>query len=631
MNCSQARILLSAYGDTSNKGSTIELDAHLEQCASCRAFLAQSNFVGEQIRSLPTIEPHPQAYQRLMQTLAQEHARFLQHASGSAVPTPNFLKPYLKEPEVVAQANDPLAVFSTAETGPLPVIRSKRRKSFIPSQYSIIAIAAAFLLVIMASGLISLLVLTNHNPKGVTVNTGQNSGVSINQQSLVEVANYQTSTAYDHVASALGDNHSIYYTAYNNDTQDWMLEQLDLKTGRSEALLPSASSSELILLGYSHGWLVWLQLDPSKPLVLKHTYTNGMEITTRTWSLHALQTGVSSQTPLVAPSPITLLSGTFNDSTAPLWVHTPVQGIWFTNKALLVATVDQQGTSRLLSIHLPTTAQDKLQTTEIAIASNGHILTSPTATQDGSEILWSEEWQDTNGTLHSDIWQQQTLQTRPANIPWQPKTITFTSLLFGDGMSFEPQIVNNTLFLLSTNSNSVNGGSASLGAADSTSSAVGSLQGTTPTASSVPTVTPTPNTATNPTAARGPIPQQNSTIYVPPADVSVQGVVLALPLNGSATAPTALTNTAQAFSLQAGADFLLWQTASGYQMYDTTADAPIKVGTSANGALFLAVSGHTAVWLNSPDSNPPTTGKGSVGNTVSFSTFNWPTSTQTTP
>ncbi len=637
MNCSQARILLSAYRENNSQDNTTELDAHLEQCASCRAFLAQSSSIGKQIRSLPTIELHPQAYQRLMQALAQEHTHFLQHAITPVASTPDFLKPYLKEQGVVTQTNDPLAAFSTAETGPLPIIRSKRRRSFIPTQYAIIGLAAAFLLIIMTSGLVSLLVLANHGSKSSLI--GPSTGASFNVPSQVSIATYETQSVYDHVVSAVANNRYVYYTAYNSDTQDWMLEQLDTKTKMSSALLPAASSSELIVLSDAHGWLVWLQLNTPKAITVKNSHAiiaTSHIVTTRTWSLQALQLGVLQQTTLMTNTPITLLSGTFNDSTAPSWVHTPIQGLWFTNKALLVATVDAQGNSHLLSIQLPVTAKDKVQETQIAAAYDGHILTSPTATSNGTAILWSEEWQDSNNTFHSNIWEQQTLHTIASNIKWQPKTMTFTGLLRADGMSFQPQIVNNTLFFLSTNPNDANSSAtnSSSNSASNTSGAAISVQGATPTVSSTPTATPTPNTATNATTGTsGPIPRQNATSYIPQSDATIQGVLLSLPLNGSVNSTTALTNANQASALQAGTGFLLWQNSNGYQMYDVTADSLIKVGSSASDANFLAVSGHTAVWIDSTSTGNPATSSSSssTANIINFSIFNWPTSTQVAP
>src|SRR5437868_15153482 len=80
---------------------TLELDAHLEECASCRQVLASYNFVGEQVRSLPTIQPPPEMHANLMRALAKEQLRYIQRTASSADPraisTPEFLKPYLSD------------------------------------------------------------------------------------------------------------------------------------------------------------------------------------------------------------------------------------------------------------------------------------------------------------------------------------------------------------------------------------------------------------------------------------------------------------------------------------------------------------------------------------------------------
>src|SRR5439155_33577 len=83
-------------------------------------------------------------------------------------------------------------------------------------------------------------------------------------------------------------------------------------------------------------------------------------------------------------------------------ISTPLQGIWFIQNSLLVAMTDSKGTSHLLLYQLDTTG--KLVAKEIATAIPGHILTSPTANSDGSQIYWSEEWSSSAGTLNSNIW-----------------------------------------------------------------------------------------------------------------------------------------------------------------------------------------------------------------------------------
>ena len=72
-------MLLAAHRELNNDDVvTAELDAHLEQCASCRQVLARYSLIGEQVRSLPTLEPYPEMYSKLMRVLAVEHSQFIQ-------------------------------------------------------------------------------------------------------------------------------------------------------------------------------------------------------------------------------------------------------------------------------------------------------------------------------------------------------------------------------------------------------------------------------------------------------------------------------------------------------------------------------------------------------------------------
>jgi hypothetical protein len=118
------------------------------------------------------------------------------------------------------------------------------------------------------------------------------------------------------------------------------------------------------------------------------------------------------------------------------------------------------------------------------------------------------------------------------------------------------------------------------------------------------------------------IPQTVANIYAPPLDASVSGTILMLPLTGNPLEPrTALNTTGMASSLQAGADFALWQGDSGYEMYDVSQGSDVIIGNTLDSATFVAVNGASAVWMvNSNTSN--TTGK--TGPSVTLMAFNWP-------
>ena len=160
MNCTKAQVLLAAHRELNTDDvETVALDAHLEQCASCRQTLARYSLLGEQLRSLPALEPPPAMYLNLMQALAAEHLKFIRRSSSLTLPPPEFLKPYLREHAHSSAKTDPLAAFTSADTGPLPIIqavRKKRRHSSL-GQFTAIGLAAVFLMTLMMGGITSLL------------------------------------------------------------------------------------------------------------------------------------------------------------------------------------------------------------------------------------------------------------------------------------------------------------------------------------------------------------------------------------------------------------------------------------------------------------------------------------------
>lgn len=596
MNCIQAQALLAAYRELrDSRADTTELEVHLENCASCRQALANYSLIGEQIRSLPAIAPPPDALAKIMNALATEHIRYMQQATPGTHRTPEFLKPYVEEQVQHKRATDPLVAFSTAETGPLAPVHTshKRQRRRYVGQFAVIGMAAAFLMVMMMSGITTLLVLSQGNPQGAV--SGNNSS-SINQPIGVQRIPYTTITPYQHIVSAVADRTDIYYTAYGDKTNDgWMLERLDRKTRMSTPLLATASKSPLILLGSSGNWLVWLQFDPPKPGNNSRSLTNHEPLPlTRTWSLRYLS--------LLTPGkPLTLTSGTFNQGTSPNWAYTPVQGIWFIQNILLVATIDENGISHLSSYQLDTIG--RATPTEIASASPDHVFTSPTATSDGTEIYWSDEWRSDDGILHSNIWMQQVSQVpNPHHGPWaaSPQTVTVKQPFLSDGASFHPQVVDDRLFLLR---NAPYPRATTPGTPEAS-------PGITPTATATPASTP--NTPTTSWA--------DSTIYAAPSDAAVRGMLFMVPLDDpNNPLPAQVNTTGQAWEPQAGTDFVLWQSDNGYEMYDVNTGT-VQVGHVLDGARFLAVNESTTVWTID---NPPSAAN-STNLTATLLVFNWP-------
>jgi len=589
LNCSQAQAILAIYRELkSDPVSTKALHEHLAGCDACRQVQTQQSFVGERIRSLPAIEPSPDAHSRLLRALATEHLNHLQHNPSTSPPPPAFLAPYLQSAQHGVQS-DPLIAFSTADTGPLSIIQAprKRRPSRQMSHAAILGIAATFLMVLLMGGLTSLLLLANRgipNPP---------SSASVATFSQVAMAKYTTATAYTHVMSAAATRHAIYYTAYGDGQTGWMLQRLDAQTRKSVPLLTAASATPLIILGSSESWLTWLQMDAPSPSTNKHPAGNARAWTLRVLSLNPEQASIAV--------PITIAKDTFDQGTVPGWVHTPIQGIWFTNDGLLAAIIDNKGNAHLINYKL--TANNIADAQQLASSSNGHILTSPTATGDGTSIYWSEEWQGNDGVLRSNIWTQQTQTTPPPHQGrWLPHPIISNYLFRSDGMSFHPNVVGDMLFLLSTNpAESANADQAAASAASTVT----------------PTTTPVPSIQSNPAT----IDRVAFSFYPPQIDEAIQGMLLTFTVDGIAALPGPQNTNGPVSALQSGSRFLLWQSATrGFEMYDVVAKSPVSIGAGAipPDASFVMVNDDTAVWAGSSASTPP----GSTTTTLSM--FSWP-------
>ncbi len=605
MNCTQAKALIAIYRELKpGEADTIELERHLEQCETCRGYLARSSSIGASIRVLPKIQPDPAMHARLMQTLAAEHARFLQKP-GATTPPPEFLKPYLHEHAQQARYKDQFAALSTAETGPLPVIKmARKRQRRAINQYAILGLAASILIVFMMGGLTSLLMLTNGNIQRQTSISN-----SVVQPASVIKASYTTSTSYTHVVSSIGDQSALYYTAYNNETPaQWMLFKMDRKTRISTPLLDKPSSTPIRVEASDGKHLIWLQWHEKTPGMNKSLpgkEESGFQ--TRTWDLNnlaLLDENFTSQT---------LLSGTFHQDLSPDWVSDPVQGLIFsTPGTLLLTALDDKGISHLWSYQLTDQHPTKTRV-ELATAPHGRLLTSPTASSDGRQIYWSEEW---NGKdqLHSNIWSQQVTEAQaPAQGIWQQHLVTEKQLFRDDGMSFQPVLTENAIYWLST-------------------APINKALGT-PTPTTAPTTipaTPTPLPTVEATLSQ----RFDHQVYTPSQDQLIRGTLLYYPLNGQPDAVPTIQQTRGLISnLRGNKDFVLCHDDNGYQMFDGTNGNPITVGGTLDRANFFAINGSNVSWAEEnalPDQTPsPTPTSESSNNndpipSVTILEFNWP-------
>lgn len=596
MNCTQAQTLLAAYREQHDGDrDTTELDAHLEQCAACREALARSQIVGERIRSLSPVAPSPVLQSRLMEALAVEHARFVQR-SPVAPAAPDFLRPYLHDHARSLHDHHPLAAFSTAETGPLPMLPAgkKARSRAAIGQLAILGVAAVFFMALMMGGITSLLLLAQNHVQPIP------SSASVIHPTDVVTAAYTATTPYDHVVSAVSNHSAIYYSAYSDGYNGgWMLERLDRTTMTVTPLLATPGQSPLIILGSTNNWLVWLQFDPAKA-----TKQGGVPFAhriVRPWSLYYLPLAASQASGISAqlPAPVQLLSGTFDENTAPGWIYSPIQGISFIQNTLLVAALDGNSDSHLSSYALGSDTSKV-----IADAPTGVVITSPTANDDGSQIYWSQEWQTSDGVFHSDIWMQQTMSAPRSTRGWATRQTNIVKEPFlEDSMSFHPVVVDETLFLLSTASPDLLQGVQQTPGATATTAAINAQQ---------------------PATAMPATPGADIGVYPASLDSNIRGTILMYPLDDpTVTAPTLASSPNAAASLQAGKDFVLWQTDGGYGMYDAITRTPVTVGEALDNAQFLAVNGDTTVWMVNTNPSDTTNSVGS-SQSITLKVFDWP-------
>lgn len=603
--------MLAAYRELKNgQMETTALEIHLSSCPECRAFLAEGNLVGERMRALPEIQLPTDARTRLMRALATEHTRFIQQAPSTqqSIPVPAFLTPYLKEQG--QEVPHTIAAFSTADTGPLPLIemprkrRATRRRPIKMSSFAIVGLAAVFLMTIMVGGLTSLVILANRGVPDIS------NKVTVGQISQLSTTTYTTATSYTHIVSAVGNRGNIYYTAYGTNDNSWILAALDNQTKITTPLLANPGINPLLVLSSSDNWLIWLQFDLPKQVINKNAHNHSVtEHEIRTWSLLATYLGTDPASTFTSTTPLLLQKGIFDESTAPTWVHTPIEGIWTGQNIVLAATLDKSGVSHLTRYTLD--AEKSPRATELASVNDEHILTSPTANSDGTSLYWSEEWLTDGTMLHSTVWTQKiTPASLPLNGRWGHQTNTDTYPLRTDADLFHPQVVNNMLFLQDVK--------------NATTTAIEDT-----TANVTPATTATPSTQTNATLLSG---RTNSAFYALP-DQALQGTLEAFSALDDSAIQTSI-NDGLVQGPQAGARFLLWQNSNkGIGMYDAITREIVPVGPSPipNNAALLTVNGDTTTWTVNSDNSANNQNTTNATNTVTFGMFNWPTRAPVAP
>lgn len=628
--------MLAIYREVErNTEDALALEAHLAECVACRVELVQFQRVGEQIRDLPTIEPHPEAHSRLMQALATEHVRFQQRSPQVAAlsPTPVFLAPYLREAARKTPRPAHLTALASADTGPLPALQAiKARRGYRKNHYPVISIAASLLLFIMIGSMVSLFYLS----PSPTTSPAPGGPAGVVQVSEVQLQNHDVPVTYPHVASAIEIENTIYYTTHNDSRTSWHLESYSEETRTSKLLLDQSGTQEMIVLGGTSEWLVWLQIDA--PIArssgeIEHKPDDDHSSTTRAWSLQFLpltsvdetttNSDEGSASSSTASAVQTLTEGKFDTANVPSWVQRPVQGIWFSQQALLVSLIDKDGVSYLQSYALD---EEDIPVTELDNAQDGHILTSPTASNDGKSIFWAETWYDGKQLL-SNIWTRQVIDATPDQTGLRvTRNEVYTYLFRDDGTSFRPQMVNNTLFILST-ATSEDGTQATKEPTHESTTTVETATSTQVSGTQTPEPTATPPLVDTETLSGGSV-KVDPAIFTPQLDEVQTGRILTFTSKGAPATLRSLSNIQGASALQGGAHFLLWlENGQRVRMYDVEAQLTVNVGAAVpQNAAFMAVNGDTAVVIVKPDENH-TDGQ----TTMTFSTFRWPWTLKETP
>jgi hypothetical protein len=501
-------------------------------------------------------------------------------------------------------------------------------------QFAIIGIAASFLMLLMVSGLTSLLLLGSTQGHNIPTNPA-----IINNARDVLSTNFSTQATYPSIASATINGHTIFYTSYSDQAASWDLEQVDKNTRESLSLLSIPSTDELFILGSSAKWLIWLQI--SRPPATQNvtltpqaqpsvTPTPDVQPTASTqpgeqknnttnpdrqWSLFAAYLGTPLTQPLDEHTKTPIISKqVFHPSSVPHWVNKPVQGIWLNDSQLFAATIDDRGVSHLSSYQLEPgkTPQAK----DIKTTNNGHIFTSPTASSDNQHIYWDDEWFSDQGALQGNIWTLQQADTTSTEQTATSIPDQTPHLFLSDGMSFHPQMVADNLFFLSTNSLNNN----VTPTPTATASPTATTQATaTPDATTTPTVvqpTPTP-TPTDPKVFLGGSVKIDPNVFTPQIDDTITGGIRAFTANGMPEGLPQLDGNRIVSALQGGSRYLIWQNSGNvFEMYDVIEKRPVNVGTGtiSSDAAFLNVNENTCVWVQNSNNN----------NTVTFNTLTWP-------
>jgi hypothetical protein len=424
MTCRQARQLLAAYRrDDLSPGENAELQAHLRECAECRAQAAEFRRVGEALRSLPTLAPPPDFYARVMAAVQAEEQQDAERAQAAQ------------------QKPEKIVVPGMTDVSYLPTLRravTERRARVVPlrpqmSPAGAFALrygaALAALFMIFALGVSVGLFVLLRSPGGLGSSSGGPGPSCISHCPEFLTSVYNADPAYPLVADATAsaDGQFVIYAAHNA-SGNWMLEELNRQTGKSTELLAAPVAGPLTLEGWARSWVLWVQGTPGAG---NH------------WELDA--TELSPALPGAAPT-MRLLQG--NQAGMDGTVKA-LHGVHALGSTVLLAEELANGHGQLVSLNLApgdTAARSVIATAQLP----DHLISDPTAVTDQTTgkmtVYWVDQWQDPDGALHGNIW-----RLAPGGAPEAVTT---------NGVSFSPMIVSGKLFWLEEQS-AQNAGTAS--------------------------------------------------------------------------------------------------------------------------------------------------------------------------
>lgn len=407
MTCRQVRQLLAAYRrDDCSPAEHAEIEAHLLECAECRAVDAEFRRVGESIKALPQLAPPPDFFARVMAAAQADGVKATQHTQVAekkpetvVVPGMTNISHFPRLRRAVAERRVRLE----------PMRQASSPAKVFALRYSM-ALAAAFL--IFAIGSVALFQLLNQGGSPVVSTGPGNTQCIINNNCKPLLTSAITSdSTYSVVADATAspDGQYVVYAARTPQGR-WMLEELNRRVpGKSVALLPAPVSGPIIIEGWARNRVLWTQGDPASS---DH------------WQLYA-----TALSPALAGATETLQllkGGLSGQDGAVLQLH----GVHASGSTVLLAEQLKNEIGQLVQLDL--TQADPSARTVLATAPAGRWIADPTS--DGTDEYWAEEWLDSDGTPHGNI-----MRLIPGGLP-----VAITS----NDASFAPMVVANKLVWL---------------------------------------------------------------------------------------------------------------------------------------------------------------------------------------